>query len=89
LSPALITTQPATKTVEMAEKAHPAEKALVFGKATDSQAVGFYRSPNEALHLLVSPNGFAEYFGAPRGEQLDGPDQLSEPVLPTKRICRW
>jgi broad specificity phosphatase PhoE len=35
LSPALITTQPATKTVEMAEIAHPTEKALVFGRATD------------------------------------------------------
>ena len=37
LSPALVTTQPATKTVEMAEKAHPAEKALVFGQARDNQ----------------------------------------------------
>jgi broad specificity phosphatase PhoE len=35
LSPALITTQPATTTVEIAEKAHPAEKALIFDKATD------------------------------------------------------
>ncbi len=37
LSPALVTTQPATKTVEMAEKAHPAEKALVFGQARDNR----------------------------------------------------
>jgi len=37
LSPALVTTQPATKTVEMAEKTHPAEKALVFGQARDNQ----------------------------------------------------
>ncbi len=44
-------------------------------------AVGLYRSPNEALHLFVSPNGLAEYFGAPRGENLEGPDQLAEPVL--------
>jgi len=35
LSPAIITTQPATMTVEIAEKAHPAEKALVFGKPPD------------------------------------------------------
>jgi broad specificity phosphatase PhoE len=35
LSPALITTQPPTKTVEIAKEAHPAEKALVFDKATD------------------------------------------------------
>lgn len=32
LNPAVITTQPPTATVEIAEKAHPAEKALVFGK---------------------------------------------------------
>ena len=37
LNPTLVTTQPATKTVEMAEKAHPVEKALVFGQARDSQ----------------------------------------------------
>jgi broad specificity phosphatase PhoE len=37
LSPADVTTQPATTTVEIAEKAHPAEKALVFGKETDKQ----------------------------------------------------
>ena len=49
-------------------------------------AVGLYRSPNEALHVFVSPNGFAEYFGAPRGEKLDGPDQLSEPILSVLRI---
>ncbi len=33
LSPVLITTQPPTKTVEIAKAAHPVEKALVFGKA--------------------------------------------------------
>ena len=32
LSPVLITTQPPTKTVEMAKEVHPAEKALVFDK---------------------------------------------------------
>src|SRR5450759_4160749 len=36
LSPALVTTQPPTKTVEVAKGAHPAEKALVFAKATDN-----------------------------------------------------
>lgn len=35
LNPAVITTQPATTTVEIAEKAHPAEKALVFGPPAD------------------------------------------------------
>jgi probable phosphoglycerate mutase len=35
LSPVPITTQPPTRTVEIAKKAHPVEKALVFDKATD------------------------------------------------------
>jgi broad specificity phosphatase PhoE len=34
LSPVLISTQPPTKTVEIAKVAHPVEKALVFDKAT-------------------------------------------------------
>lgn len=41
---------------------------------------------NKIFHLFVTPNGFAEYFGAPRGGQLEGPNQLSEPILPAKRI---
>ena len=32
-----------------------------------------------ALRLFISPNGFVEYFGAPRGKDLEGPDQLVEP----------
>jgi len=35
LSPVPITTQPPTKTVEIAKVAHPVEKALVFDKATN------------------------------------------------------
>jgi hypothetical protein len=42
-------------------------------------------SSSKTVHLFVSPNGIAEYFGAPRGEQLNGPDQLSEPIPPAKR----
>lgn len=38
LSPALITTQPPTKTVEIAKDAHPAEKALVFDKPADKNS---------------------------------------------------
>lgn len=38
-------------------------------------AVHLYGRSNKTLHLFVSPNGFAEYFGAPRGEQINGPDQ--------------
>ncbi|HEX8993476.1 MAG TPA: histidine phosphatase family protein [Anaerolineales bacterium] len=37
LNPAVITTQPATTTLEIAEKAHPAEKALVFGPPPDKK----------------------------------------------------
>jgi hypothetical protein len=44
-------------------------------------AVRFNLNENETTHLFVSPNGFAEYFGAPRGEQLTSVDQVSEPVL--------
>ena len=42
-----------------------------------------YKDTNKIFHLFVTPNGFAKYFGAPRGDQLSGPDQLSEPILPT------
>jgi broad specificity phosphatase PhoE len=37
LSPALITAQPATKVVEIAKEAHPAEKALVFEKGINKK----------------------------------------------------
>ena len=39
---------------------------------------------NKSFHLFVTPNGFAEYFGAPKGMELAGPDQLSEPILQVK-----
>ena len=42
-------------------------------------------SPEGNFHLFVSPNGFAEYFGAPRGIELTGPDQLHEPSLPDEQ----
>jgi hypothetical protein len=45
-----------------------------------------FANPNKIFRLFVTPNGFAEYFGAPRGEQLNGPDQLSDPIFPAKRI---
>ena len=47
------------------------------------------RLPDETSRLFVTPNGFAEYFGAPKGDQLKGPDQLSEPVMPAKKISHW
>ncbi|MHB8776313.1 MAG: histidine phosphatase family protein [Anaerolineales bacterium] len=37
LSPVLITTQPPTKTVEIAKEAHPVEKAMVFDKPPDKK----------------------------------------------------
>jgi hypothetical protein len=40
---------------------------------------------NKPFRLFVTPNGFAEYFGAPKGEKLAGPDQLAEPILPAER----
>ena len=49
-------------------------------------AVSLRRNPNKTFYLFVSPNSFAEYFGAPKGKNLNGPDQLSEPILPAKRI---
>lgn len=41
----------------------------------------------ESSHLFISPNGFAEYFGAPRGARLAGPDQYCEPRLPDERTA--
>lgn len=37
LSPVLVSTQPATKTVEIAKEAHPFEKAMVFDKPPDKK----------------------------------------------------
>jgi len=36
LTPVLSSTQPPTKTVEIAKAAHPVEKALIFNKATNA-----------------------------------------------------
>lgn len=52
-------------------------------------ALRLHGGSNKVLHLFVTPNGFAEYFGAPNGEKLEGPDQLSQPNLPIKRIFSW
>jgi hypothetical protein len=51
-------------------------------------AVRLHGDPGKAFRLFVSPNGFAEYLGAPRGEDLTGPDQLAEPTLPAERVRR-
>ena len=36
------------------------------------------------FHLFMSPNGFAEFLGIPRGKEIEGPDQLVEPHLQAK-----
>jgi hypothetical protein len=38
-----------------------------------------------AFRIFISPNGFAEYFGAPRGKELAGPDQQVEPQPQDRR----
>jgi hypothetical protein len=52
-------------------------------------AMRLHEGLNKKIHLFVTPNGFAEYFGAPKGEQLEGPDLLSEPKLPKRRFLSW
>ena len=42
---------------------------------------------DRSFRLFVSPNGLAEYFGAPRGKDLAGPDRLCEPRLPDERTA--
>lgn len=37
--------------------------------------------PGPGFRLFMSPNGFAEFLGAPLGKELAGPDQLAEPHL--------
>jgi hypothetical protein len=51
-------------------------------------AMNLRKKPKKDFYLFISPNSFAEYFGAPKGKQLTRPNQLSKPVLPTKRITR-
>jgi hypothetical protein len=36
---------------------------------------------NKEFRLFISPNGYAEYFGAPKGLKLKATDHLSEPVI--------
>jgi hypothetical protein len=33
------------------------------------------------LHIFVSPNGFAKFFGAPKGHKIDHPDELVRPRI--------
>lgn len=54
-------------------------------------AVSVHHRAGHDLDVFVSPNGFCEFFGAPRGEDLVGPDQYFEPrisPLPVNPIDR-
>jgi hypothetical protein len=44
---------------------------------------------NASFRLFVSPNGFAEYFGAPRGELLHAQTQVSKPGLRASGWPHW
>ncbi len=47
-------------------------------------AVSVHSRPEEhGVREFISPNGFAEYFGAPKGEDIKGPDQLVIPRVVT------
>jgi hypothetical protein len=37
--------------------------------------------PGTGYRLFMSPNGFAEFLGVPRGREIEGPDQLVEPHI--------
>ncbi len=50
--------------------------------------------PGPGFRLFMSPNGFAEFLGAPHGNELQGPDQLAEPHLQSReeipsKIWKW
>ena len=44
-----------------------------------------HQDSNKVFRLFVSPNGFAKYFGIPKGDQLLRPNELFDPVLPALR----
>jgi hypothetical protein len=41
--------------------------------------------PGTGFRLFMSPNGFAEFLGVPRGKEIREPDQLAEPHLQESR----
>jgi hypothetical protein len=54
------------------------------GQMHSLSAMRLFEGPHKTFRLFVSPNGFAEFFGTPRGDKLNGPDQLAEPILPPR-----
>jgi hypothetical protein len=57
------------------------ERAGRLGGRTMSSHRRFGRSS----HIFISPNGFAQYLGAPHGTKIHHPDQLVEPQLGRRR----
>jgi hypothetical protein len=45
-------------------------------------SVSVHRQFRRKPHVFISPNGFAEYFGAPDGSRLAEPDDLVTPKMP-------
>ncbi len=44
-------------------------------------SIARHEMPGFRERLFVSPNGYAEYFGVPRGNTIHGRDQLAEPHI--------
>ncbi len=57
------------------------------GKLNKS-AVSVYHPKNKHTKVFISPNGFAEYFGLPRGEDIKKPGQLFTPTGQLRPIPR-
>jgi hypothetical protein len=45
-----------------------------------------YGRLDKTFRMFVSPNGFCQYFGAPRGRKVTTPDQLIEPVISREEV---
>jgi hypothetical protein len=54
------------------------------GRIHPFSAVRINRDHQKAVRLFISPNGFAEYFGAPRGKQVEKHDQPAASIFPPK-----
>lgn len=47
----------------------------------NKKAVSVYHAHNKRAKVFISPNGFAEYFGLPHGEDIKKPGQLFTPKV--------
>jgi hypothetical protein len=59
------------------------EKVMQYHKRAVLHPLSVVRDkmPIEHIRLFISPNGFAEFLGAPRGSEIERPDQLVEPHI--------